>query len=114
MRNWMGAFTGIMLGLFLDASAHEGCLDDINSANDYYEKSVNYIKNNELEHAIYSAKMFQVDAYEFSLVCKEKLKLETRKYSYEGLIEQFVQKEKWLNEQGLLKDRLLSTSSEAK
>lgn len=114
VKNWIGVFAGIMLGFFLDASAHEGCLNDINSANEYYEKSVNYKKNNKLEHAMYSAKMFQLEAYEFNLVCKEKLKLEANEYSYEEILEQLIQKEKWLREQGLLKDKLLTTLPETK
>lgn len=114
MKNWTGVFAGIMLGLFLDASAHDECLVDINSANDYYEKSVKYKKNNKLEHAVYSAKMFQLEAYEFNLVCKEKLKSVTDKYSYEDILEELIEKEKWLMGQDLLKNKLLTTLPEAK
>ena len=92
MKNWIGVFAGIMLGLCLDASAHDECLDDMNSANDYYERSVDYKKNNKLEHALYSAKMFQLEAYEFNLVCKEKLKSVTDKYSYEDILEELIKK----------------------
>ena len=110
----VGFFIVMVFGFFFDASAHESCLNDINSSKSYYQKSVEYKKKNKLEHAAYSAKMFQLDAYEFKLVCKEKLKLETSACSYEEIVDELIEKENRLSEEGLLKERLLSSLSRVK
>ena len=81
---------GVTLSLVIDLSANEECQDDIDSCSIYYEKTINYIKDNRLEDASYCAKQFQVDAYKFKLACKEKFYSENKRHVYKKVLIQLI------------------------
>ena len=108
MRKSICMFTGVILSLVIDLSANEECQNDIDSCSIYYEKTINYIRDNKLEDASYCAKQFQADAYRFKLACKEKFEAENKRHVYKKVLKQLVNNESWLYKEGVLKENLLS------
>jgi len=86
--------------------AHESCKDDLAIAYNHYEKTIGFIKKNNKKFALYYAKMFQLEAYEFKLMCaKQRLDIEM---PFGDIVAEHQKIENYLFNEELIKEKMLS------
>jgi len=95
----------VVLCFSVSLQAHESCEDDLAFSYAYYEKTINFINQGDSKYALYYAKMFQLEAYEFKLMCGEK-KLNTD-IPFADIVTEHKKIEDFLFEEKLLKAKML-------
>jgi len=94
--------------ILLNLNAHDSCKDDLSLAYELYDTTVVHIGNKAEKDARYFAKRFQVEAFEFFLLCKEEYKNNDKAHTYKRILKNFSTNEVALYDKGILTKLMLS------